>query len=227
MRQLLTLAMLAILVLSSYPLTVVGASSTPQQYQSNITVDDISVIGPSGAPLGSSPILLSIDSVPALLAETNAWPAGTVLEIVFHAVYLTGEPVTLKPQTASFGFSNNLGMFKKLVNATIVSEPRGQGWYSYNFTVTSDFPTGRVSVGVLAGSLRDSSEKYGPTEDVNSEITAIPTDNSAIEIGTPTPSQPSQPSQPSYASYDVPLLIAALVVIALLLLVIRGRKKRK
>ena len=224
MRQLLTLAMLAILVLSSCRLVGVGASSTPQQYQSNITVDDISVIGPSGVPLGSLPILLFIDSVPALLAETNAWPAGTVLEIVFHAVYLTGDPVTLKPQTTSFGFSSVAGMFKKLVNATVVPQPRAQGWYSHNFTVTSDFPTGRVSVGVLAGSLRDATENYGPTEDVNSEITSIPSDNSAIEIGTPTP---SQPSQPSYASYDVPLLIAALVVIALLLLVIRGRKKRK
>jgi len=219
--------MLVLLVVSSYPLMMVGASSTPHQYQSNITVDYISVNGPSGGAPSYSLILLSLGNVP-VRAGINFWPVGTVLEIVFRVVYLTGEPVTLHPQKASFGLSNSIGMFKKLINVTVATMPKGPGWYNYNFTVASDFPTGPAVVSVLSGSLHDLNMNSGPTADINSDITFIPSDYSKIEIGIPTSTPPpSQPSYLSYASYDVPLLIAALLVIALLLVALRSRKKRK
>lgn len=210
----------ALLLLAlSMPIAVGATKSAafkPTQYTAGIGVIDISISEGGSAGAVSHPLLV-ISGEGALVPSFNP---GSTLTVQFTVIYLTGarngitnDTVNLSPETASFGFSNpdSTSMFKTLLNQTLTSA--GQpGTYKYSFQVTPDFPAGgTVILWILAGSLHDSQQNWGPPADVSSDLTRL-------VIGTP---------ESWLAKYGVPLLIAAILVLALILLLARGRKRKK
>ena len=177
-----------------------NVSSAPAQcptYQTNLVVDLVNSI-PIHVVLG-----------------------GTVVTRI-HVVYPDGTPATLSPETVSFVWAGSAGT-KRFDNAPVV--PTGDpGFYTYTQTITDDFPTGTVTLSVALCSCSDASGNYGPTSDTNSDVTITPADLSILQIGLTGPSAPTQAQL--IATYGVPILVAILLIIALLLLVLRGRKKK-
>lgn len=193
-----------------------SAAFRPSQYTAGIGVVDISITEGGGAGAISYPLFV-IGGDGALVPSLNP---GSMATVQFTVVYLAGSrggvtnnTVNLSPETASFGFSNpdSTSMFKTLINQTL--SPTGQpGTYKYSFQVTPDFPAGgTVVLWILAGSLHDSQQNWGPPDDISSDLTRL-------VIGTP---------ESWLAKYGVPLLIAAILVLALILLLARGRKRKK
>lgn len=183
----------------------------PMQYTPGITATDLSVS--ESTPAAISPALMISGSIVPSVSP------GSSLTIQFTAVYLTGarsgvanETVALFPQTTSFGFSTpgSNSYFKTLTDQylTATSKP---GTYTYSFQVTPDFPTGTVTMWILAGSLHDANQNWGPPADTSSDL-------SRLEIGAP---------ESWLAKYGVPLAISALLILALILFLTRRRKKKK
>ena len=103
--------------------------------------------------------------------------------------------------------------------------PTGEpGYYTYTQIVMDDFPTGDVTVWVWYCCASDGLGNYGPTDDVSSDNTLTVQDDSHVDIGPPTPKPPT--TQELFATYGIPILIAALIIIALALLAARARKKK-
>jgi hypothetical protein len=130
-------------------------------------------------------------------------------------------PFVLSPETISFRWASTAG--EKIVkNAPVV--PTGTtGIYTYTQTVGDDFPTGTVTIFVVACSCSDDQGNYGPPMDVNSDSTIYEKDVSMMEIGA-TMQQPA--TQDLLAAYSIPIVVAIVVIVALLLLVLRRRKKK-
>ena len=153
-------------------------------------------------------------------------PVGTQAVLKFHVIYTIGRAVVLNPDQASFSFTNSSGAAKTLINVTVVPVPAQPGNYTYTFAVSPDFPTGQVTATVLENSLSDGSGNIGPSHNVDSILTIIPTDQSVFEVGplqtTTTTTQPA--AAPSYA---VPAIIAFLLILALILFIARRFRKKK
>jgi len=146
---------------------------------------------------------------------------GTVVTRI-HVVYPDGTPATLSPETVSFVWAGSAGT-KRFDNTPVV--PTGDpGFYTYTQTITDDFPTGSVTLSVVSCSCSDASGNYGPTSNTDSDVTITPADLSILQIGPGAPTGPTQAQL--IATYGVPILVAILLIIALLLLVLRGRKKK-
>ena len=124
-------------------------------------------------------------------------------------------PVTLSPETISFRWVSSAGE-KVVENAPVVPTDRA-GVYEYTQTVRDDFPTGTVTISVVAGSCSDGQGNSGPPTDVDSHSTTFENDNSIVQIGA---------TQDLLAVYGIPIVIAIVVIVAVLLLVLRRRKKK-
>jgi hypothetical protein len=196
---------------ASFPLTfaqlgaqdqhlVVPAAIPCPTYQTNLLVD-------------------LIDSTPTTV------DVGTRVVTRVHVVYPDGTPATLLPEMMSFRWSND-GQEKVFINVPVT--PTGDpGFYTYTQIVRDDFPTGKVTISALTCSCSDSSGNYGPTDDISSDVTLTPSDNSHVDIGpAPPPKPPPSPTLDQLlAMYGVPIVIGALIIIAIALLVARSRKK--
>jgi hypothetical protein len=153
---------------------------------------------------------------------TNPQVGDTVVTRV-HVVYNDGTPVTLSPETISFLWTGTAGQ-KEFDNVAVVytGEP---GFYNYTQTVTQDIfqavGQGKVTIAVVACSCSDIRGNRGPISPVNSDATLTPSDNSNLFIGP----QAQGPGQPF--NWLVPLAIAILLIIALLLFLMRSRRKKK
>ena len=205
MKKVLIVAVMLLLVLgSSVPLAVLGISSIQQTttgcptYQTNLVVDFVD----------STPI----DAVVGITIVTRV-----------HVVYPDGTPVALLPETISFLWTGGAGQ-EEFDNVQVIFTGN-PGWYNYTETVTADLlqatGQGKVTISVVTCSASDGLGNRGPTGLISSDTTFTPGDNSILNIGP----QVTPPSQPF--SWLVPLLIAILLIIALLLFLLRGRKKRK
>jgi len=133
---------------------------------------------------------------------------------------------TLSPETVSFRWVGSAG--EKIVeNAPVVSKGVGSEHmgklYAYEQTVGDDFPTGTVTIYVLACSCSDGQGNYGPERDMSSDNSMHEGDSSMVEIGA-TMQQPA--AQDVLAAYGVPIMIGILIIFAVLLLVLRRRKKK-
>jgi len=125
------------------------------------------------------------------------------------------DPVTLSPETISFRWVSSAGE-KVVENAPVVPTDRA-GVYEYTQTVRDDFPTGTVTISVVAGSCSDGQGNSGPPTDVDSHSTTFENDNSIVQIGA---------TQDLLAVYGIPIVIAIVAIVAVLLLVLRRRKKK-
>ena len=142
----------------------------------------------------------------------------TTVAVSYDATGLT--PFALSPETISFRWVSTAG--EKIVKNAPVVPTGSTGIYTYTQTVGDDFPTGTVTIFVVACSCSDGQGNYGPPMDVNSDSTIHEKDGSMMEIGATM--QPA--TQELLAAYSVPIVIAIVVIVALLLLVLRSRKKK-
>jgi LPXTG-motif cell wall-anchored protein len=127
----------------------------------------------------------------------------------------------LSPQTISFRWASSAG--EKIVENAPVVPTAQTGTYTNDLKVGDDFPTGTVTISVIACSCSDGQGNSGPPMDVNSDTTSHTTDDSTIEIGATT-QQPA--TQELLAAYGVPVVIAIVVILGVLLLIFRRRKKK-
>jgi hypothetical protein len=133
-----------------------------------------------------------------------------------------GESPTVSPQTMSFRWASAAG--EKIVeNAPVAPGGGPAGTYMNTQAIGDDFPTGKVTISVVACSCSDGQGNSGPPMDVNSDTTSHTTDDSTIEIGATT-QQPA--TQDMLVAYSVPVVIAIVVILAVLLLILRRRKKK-
>lgn len=165
---------------------------------------------------GKTVMVFWVDSNP----RSAAVGTTVVTEVVVHHTDETW--FALSPQTISFRWVSTAG--EKIVeNAPVV--PLSTILYKYEQKVGDDFPTGTVTIFVVACSCSDGQGNSGPPSDVSSDSTEKPDDNSRVEIGATM--QPAQPTtQELLAAYSVPIVIAIVLIVALLLLVLRTRKKK-
>ena len=165
---------------------------------------------------GKGVFVVMVDSNPK-----SAAVGTTVVTTVAVSYDSSGvNPVTLSPRTISFRWVSTAG--EKIVkNAPVPTS--SSGIYTYTQTVGDDFPTGSVTIFVVACSCSDDQGNYGPPSDMNSDSSIYEKDGSSVEIGA-TMQQPA--TQDLLAAYGVPIVIAIVVIVALLLLVLRTRKKK-
>jgi len=167
---------------------------------------------------GKTVFVLMVDPNPKSAAVgTNV---TTTVAVSYSNVNVT--PFALSPETISFRWVSTAG--EKIVKNAHVVPTGSTGIYTYTQTVGDDFPTGTVTIFVVACSCSDGQGNYGPPMDVNSDSTIYEKDSSRVEIGA-TMQQPA--TQDMLAAYGVPIVIAIVVIVALMLLVLRTRKKKK
>jgi hypothetical protein len=172
-------------------------------------------------PKSSCPNVGKIVEVLYLESLPKSAAVGTTVVTTVGVFYVSETPVALSPQTISFRWVSAAGE-KLIENAPVV--PTGQsGVYTYEQKVGEDFPTGKVTISVVACSCSDGQGNSGPIGDTSSDSTLEDGDNSVVEIGA-TMQQPA--TQDLLAAYGIPIVIAIVVIAALLLLVLRSRKKK-
>jgi len=159
-----------------------------------------------------------------LQPNTNNAAVGATILITVGVTYTDFSTVTLSPQTVSFRWVSTAG--EKIVENVPVTGS-GAGLYKYEQKVGDDFPTGTVTIFVLACSCSDGKGNYGPNADTSSDTTYREEDNSKLEIGAAAAAMQQPATQELFAAYSVPIVIAIVVIVALLLLVLRTRKKKK
>jgi len=168
----------------------------------------------------SCPTAGKIVSIHYVDSNPKSAAVGTTVTTLIAVRYPDESPVTLSPQTISFRWVGAAG--EKIVeNAPVVGLAHGD--YRYEQKVGDDFPTGTVTIFVVACSCSDGQGNYGPITDVSSDSSERLEDNSRIEIGA-TMQQPA--AQDMLAAYGVPMVIAIVAILAVLLLVLRRRKKK-
>jgi len=166
---------------------------------------------------GKTVFVLMVDPNPKSAAVgTNV---ATTVAVSYSNVNVT--PFALSPETISFRWVSTAG--EKIVKNAPVVPTGSTGIYTYTQTVGDDFPTGTVTIFVVACSCSDGQGNYGPPMDVNSDSTIYEKDSSVIEVGA-TMQQPA--TQELLAAYSVPIVIAIVAILAVLLLVLRTRKKK-
>jgi hypothetical protein len=149
---------------------------------------------------------------------------GDMVTTTFHVVYPDGTPVQLAPQTASFLWIGAAG--QKEFDNVQVDFTGNPGYYNYTQNFTADVAqatvgsaTGKVTVEVATCSCSDALGNRGPTNNIGSDETLTPSDNSNLNAGPPTSTL-----QP--LTYIVPIIIAILVILAILLFLRRSRGKK-
>jgi hypothetical protein len=199
---------LMLIVLGS-ALTVVFAQSTVLQttttepcptYQTNLLVD-------------------VVDSVPISVTT-----GGTVVTRI-HVIYPDGTPATLEPELVSFLWTGSQGL--KQFDNVQVTYTGSPGFYTYSQEITQDLVQatggGLVVVSAVRCSCSDGGGNRGPTGNTDSNITITPSDNSNVQMGQVT----TTVQGPTITSYLVPMIVGILVIIALLLFLMRSRRKKK
>jgi hypothetical protein len=106
---------------------------------------------------------------------------GTTVATNVGVVYVGETAVALSPQTISFRWVSAAG--EKLVENAPVAPIAGGKGYMYEQKVGNDFPTGKVTISVVACSCSDGQGNSGPTADTSSDSTEEDGDNSVVEIG--------------------------------------------
>jgi hypothetical protein len=181
---------------------------------------------PLAAPAASAESSCRKVDIPKLDSNPKSVALGETVTTTVGVNYVESlnpfTPVDLSPLTISFRWVGAAG--EKIVeNAPVV---RTGSFYTYTQIVGDDFPTGTVTIFVIACSCSDGQGNSGPTTDMSSDDTEDLTDNSVIQIGAAT-QQPAQPAtQDLLATYSIPIVIAIVVILAVLLLVLRRRKKK-
>jgi hypothetical protein len=165
---------------------------------------------------GKTVFVVLVDSNP----KSAAVGATVVTTVAVSYTQDSVNPFALSPETISFRWVSTAG--EKIVKNAPVP-PSSSGIYTYTQTVADDFPTGTVTIYVLACSCSDGQGNYGPPSDVNSDSTGYEKDGSMIEIGA-TMQQPA--TQDLLAAYGMPIVMAVVVIVGLVLLVLRTRKKK-
>jgi hypothetical protein len=155
--------------------------------------------------------------------QTASVGTTVVTTVTVSYVQGVGESPTLSPQTISFRWAGSAG--EKIVeNAPVVHG--AVNLYTYTQTVGDDFPTGTVTIFVVACSCSDGQGNSGPITDISSDSSDYLDDNSILQIGAAT-QQPAQPAtEDLLATYSIPIVIAIVAIVGLLLLVLRTRKKK-
>lgn len=208
MRKITTLAAVALVIFASFlPL---GAYA-----QSNLLPAQV-----------SCPTYLTNLAVDLVNSSPTQVKAGDVVTTTFHVVYPDGTPVTLMPETASFVLIGAAG--SKEFNAVSVAYTGNPGSYTYTQTITPDLAqatlgssgAGKITVEVGGCGLSDALSNRGPTGAVASDETLSPSDDSHLNVGSTT-------QTPQAVNYIVPLLIALLIIVAILLFLLRSRRKSK
>jgi hypothetical protein len=175
---------------------------------------------------GNCPTYLTTLLVDFINSSPIQITVGDVVTTTFHAVYPDGTPAQLTPETGSFLWSGVAGQTEiDNIQVTYTGHP---GYYNYTQKVTADIAqatvgsssTGKITIKVTHCSLSDALGNRGPTNDIGSNETLTPSDNSNLNVGPQI-----QPQQP--VSYLIPLLIAILLIIAILLFLRRSRGKKK
>jgi hypothetical protein len=150
---------------------------------------------------------------------------GDIIVTKVHVVYQDGTPVSLSPETISFRWTGSNGQ-KQFDNVPVVYTGT-PGFYNYTQTITSDLVQatglGKVTIWAAACSCSDGAGNRGPVSLTDSDLTLTPSDNSNLSIGTPTP--PTPIAQP--VNYLVLGAIVLLLIIALFLFLLRGRRKKQ
>jgi hypothetical protein len=170
---------------------------------------------PSCPSAGKTIFVVYVNSNP----QTASLGTTVVTTVAVSYVQGTGQYTTLSPQTISFRWASSAG--EKIVeNAPVV---RAGNFYTYTQTVGDDFPTGTVTIFVVACSCSDGQGNSGPTTDISSDSSDWGDDNSILQIGAAT-QQPA--TEDLLATYSIPIVIAIVAIVGLLLLVLRTRKKK-
>jgi len=121
--------------------------------------------------------------------------------------------IDLSPQTVSFRWVSTAG--EKIVKNAPVVPTGSAGIYTYTQTVGDDFPTGTVTIFVVACSCSDGQGNYGPPMDVNSDSTIHEKDGSVLEIGATAAA--SSAGIPGFPMESILIgLITAFAILALL-----------
>jgi hypothetical protein len=167
---------------------------------------------------GKTVFVVMVDSNP----KSAAVGTSVVTTVAVSDSNVNVTPFALSPETISFRWVSTAG--EKIVKNAPVVPTGSTGIYTYTQTVGDDFPTGTVTIFVVACSCSDGQGNYGPPMDVNSDSSIHEKDGSSVEIGA-TMQQPA--TQDLLAAYGVPIVIAIVVILAVLLLVFRTRKKKK
>jgi hypothetical protein len=201
------LAIFLLLILSSSHMLLVFAEPSVQQttttpacptYQVNLVVD-------------------LVDSYPL-----NAAVGDTVVTRV-HVAYQDGTPVMLSPEAVSFLWTGSSG--QKEFDNVPVTYAATPGFYNYTQTITPDLINatgqGKITVWVVACSCRDVSGNLGPVSLTDSDLTLTPSDDSNLNVGIPPP------AVTPVGTYFVPLTIIFLVMLAVLIFLVRGRRRRQ
>lgn len=152
--------------------------------------------------------------------------AGEIVTTTFHVIYPDGTPVQLTPQTASFLWIGAAG--QKQFDNVQVEYTGNPGYYNYAQTFTADLVqatvgsggTGKITVEVATCSCSDALGNRGATNNIGSDQTLTPSDNTNLNAGLP-------PSTQQPFTYVVPLIIAILAILAILLFLRRSRSKKK
>jgi hypothetical protein len=161
---------------------------------------------------------LTVDYVNSVPHSVNV---GDTIVTTFHVVYPDGTPASLSPETASFSWTGPSGQ-KVYPNVQVV--PNGTaGFYNYTQSFTQDLVqatgAGSIKIAVTFCSCQDALGNRGPTGDISSVETLIPTDNSVVG---PKPQTISQVA----TNYAVPAIIIILLILALLMFLLRRRRRK-
>jgi len=166
---------------------------------------------PSCPSAGEIILVATIDSRP------KTAPVGTtVTTVIAVETGAAHTPVTLSPQTMSFRWASSAG--EKIVENAPVS-PAATGTYTYNQTIGDDFPTGTVTISVIACSCSDGKGNYGPVTDINSTSSDRLTDDSVVQIGA-TAATPSA----GIPGFPMESILIGLVTASAILVLLRRRR---
>jgi hypothetical protein len=168
----------------------------------------------AATPKSSCPTKGKIVRVVYLESVPKSAAVGTTVATNVGVVYVGETAVALSPQTISFRWVSAAGE-KLIENAPVVPIAGSKGGYMYEQKVGDDFPTGKVTIFVVACSCSDAEGNSGPTADTSSDSTEEDGDNSVVEIGataaTPSGGIPGFPMESILIG-----LIAASAILVLL-----------
>jgi hypothetical protein len=168
----------------------------------------------AATPKSSCPTKGKIVQVIYLESDPKSAAVGTTVVTTVGVFYVDETPVALSPQTISFRWVSAAGE-KLIENAPVVPIAGSKSLHKYEQKVGEDFPTGKVTISVVACSCSDGQGNSGPIGDTSSDSTLEDGDNSVVEIGataaTPSGGIPGFPMESILIG-----LITAFAILALL-----------
>ena len=136
----------------------------------------------AATPKSSCPTKGKTVDVFDLETNTKSAAVGTTVVTTVGVFYVDETGVALSPQTISFRWVSAAGE-KLIENAPVVPIAGSKPYYKYEQKVGEDFPTGKVTIYVVACSCSDGQGNSGPMGDTSSDSTLEAGDNSVVEIG--------------------------------------------